>query len=133
MRVPAISFDPPVAAPAGVAALHAAYAASRTAVSPDGRGARARRRREPWPAEEVEPQPEPDAPSADDAERLPVYYPPLLAQRTVLDRPTAEAPVADRHEVVPPRVWPASLPPDPESVLEQHLRRVMGAEGRRTY
>jgi hypothetical protein len=122
--VPAISFDPPVGSPGGVTRLEAAYAATRTAVSPDGRTARPRRRGGAWDAEQAEPQAAPAPLPDEDAEPLPVYYPPLGAQRAVLDRPVEEPPPC--YEPPPAVSWPEPLAPDADSALEQHLRRVMG-------
>jgi hypothetical protein len=113
MRIPAVSFDPPLAAPGGVSPLWAAMAAGRTAVSPDAR-ARSAPHRSPFRGPADEPGPEPDA-SADVAPAprqapapMPAFFPPLAAQRQVLDRPRESGPVQ-------------------VSALEATMRQVMGS------
>jgi hypothetical protein len=146
VRVPAISFDPPIASPAGVTPLAAAMAAGRTSVSPEARRTPLQRRRERWRAAEreradelelagsqqagSEQLPTADAPAPREAR--PLSYPPLMAQRAVLDRsPSAAAPEeeAGNDDLVLPVLRPGPRAPDADSALEQHLRRFIGTLG----
>lgn len=120
MRIPAIGFDPPVGMPGGVLPATAAMAALKTSVSPDGRNRRGGFRPDP-----VEPAPDEPAPVADEVaepeserEPLPVYYPPLSQQRSVLDRPAPVRPAP--VEPVPHQPVPA------RTELDETMWRVMG-------
>lgn len=133
MRIPAVSFDPPVGAPLGVSRLQATATATRTAVSPDGRGSGPRYRRAARDAEKSAAEPAAEAPlvpAAPPAPPLPAPYPPLCAQRAVLDRPGQEAdvvvPAVPAQRADPPADTGAR-PPVPGSPLDQALRRIIGA------